>query len=181
LHGHALFHGIEDWARTAGMPRARIGIYHKALAAIADCAPEICIRGVDIPGLNQRYGSPDHPHSVVLQHLLERIDERAEELDERVLVIADDIDAPNDHRRNLRHFQRHSTPGYKSRQLTRIVDTMHFAPSRASRLLQAVDLVAYLHYRITSGRDSDARAIKANRDLWARIEPLVFHSACWRP
>lgn len=181
LHGHALFHGQEDWAPTAGMPRARIGVYHKALAAIATSAPEICIRGVDIPALNRRYGSPDHPHSVVLQHVLENVDKRAESRNERVLVIADDIDAPNDHRRNLRHFQRQSTPGYQSRKLTRIVDTMHFAPSRASRLLQAVDLVAFLHYRISSNRDADPRATKANAALWAHIEPLVFHNWCWEP
>lgn len=181
LHGHALFHGQEDWLAMAPMIRARIGVYHKALEAIASSAPAICIRGVDIPALNRRYDTPDHPHSVVLQHLLETIDERAEQLDERVLIIADDIDAPNDHRRNLQRLQRHSTPGYNSRKLTRIVDTMHFAPSSASRLLQAVDLVAYLHYRIESNRDTDDRAIKANAALWARMGDLVFHSRRWDP
>jgi len=80
LHGHALFHGQEDWAPMAGMPRARISVHHKALAAIATSAPEICIRGIDIPALNRRYGPPDHPHSVVLQHVLENIDKRAEPL-----------------------------------------------------------------------------------------------------
>lgn len=181
FHGHAIFHGLEDWTKLATMPRARIGVYHKVLEAIAATEPEICIRGVDVARLNQRYGAPDHPHSIVLQHLLEDVDRRAEARGERALVIADDIDAPNDHRRDLRHFQRYSTPGYKARKLTRIVDTMHFAPSHASRLLQAVDMVAFLHYRIQSGRDTDSRAVRANHALWGRLDGVVYKTHCWTP
>ena len=31
LHGHALFHGKDDWAALKAMPRARIGVYAAAL------------------------------------------------------------------------------------------------------------------------------------------------------
>ena len=96
-------------------------------------------------------------------------------------MITDDIDAPNDHRRDLRHFQRYSTPGYKSRKITRIVDTMHFAPSHASRLLQVVDMVSFLHYRIQSGRDTDPRAVRANHALWDHLVPVVHKTHCWWP
>lgn len=72
--------------------------------------------------------------------------------------------------------------GYRSRQLTRIVDTIHFAPSKASRMVQAADLVAFLHHRIKSRADTDPRAKRANESLWERIADKVSgYSGCWRP
>jgi hypothetical protein len=58
---------------------------------------------------------------------------------------------------------------------------MHFVPSNASRLVQSADLVAYLHNRIHAGRDRDDRAIRANKELWARIEGKTLHRKCWYP
>ena len=69
LHGHALFHAKDDWKALATMPRARIGVYHDAFQALAAHNVRVFIRGVNIPRLNERYTWPDHPHSVVLQHL----------------------------------------------------------------------------------------------------------------
>lgn len=181
LHGHALFHGKDDWVTLATMPRARIGIYADALDAIAGFPVEIWIRGVDRVRLHERYVRPDHPHAVVLSHLLERLDERAEQRNELVLVIADQVHQEDTYRKSLWHFQRYSTTGYRPRTLTRIVDTIHFAPSVASRLVQAADLVAFLHCRIEARLDTDERAKRANAALWARIEPRVIHSHCWWP
>ena len=91
--------------------------------------------------LVERYVYPEHPHSVVLMHLLERLDDYAAGEDELVLVIADEVDRADEYRRNLWVFQRASTTGYRSRQLKSILDTIHFAPSNASRLVQAADLI----------------------------------------
>ncbi|MBV9097017.1 MAG: DUF3800 domain-containing protein [Frankiaceae bacterium] len=183
LHGHALFHGQDDWAALAGMARARIGIYRQVFDALAGHDVRIFIRGVHVPQLRERYASPDHPHAVVLRHLLERIDEHAasREVDEFVLVIADEVDDAAEYRRDLWRFQRTATPGYRARQITQIVDTMHFVPSHASRLVQAADLIAYLHHRIASGADRDERATAANRAIWAKIDNCVSHSYCWHP
>jgi hypothetical protein len=163
------------------MPRARVGIYNEAFQAIADHDVEIFIRGVDVGQLNRRYIFADHPHAVVLAHLLERIDERAQLLGQHVLVIADEIDQADDYRHSLWLFQRTGTTGYRSRQLTRIVDTIHFAPSRASRLVQAADLVAYLYRRMQTGGERDPRALRANAALWGRIQPRITHRHCWYP
>lgn len=181
LHAHDLFHGKNDWERLAVMPRARIGVYHDAFAAIAQHAAAVVTRGVHVPGLRARYANPHHPHKVVLQHLLERIDLYAAQQGEHALVIADEIDHASDYRADLWRFQREPTPGYRARRLTRVVDTMHFAPSTASRLLQAADLVAYLHRRMNSRADRDPRAVRANTALWARIEHLVWEWGCWYP
>lgn len=182
LHGHALFHGKDDWGPLQTMPRARIGVYNDAFAAIAEHDVKFIIRGVDVPRLQKRYTFPDHPHSVVLTHLLERVDEYAARQDQLALIIADEIDDAAEHRRNFWHFQRYSTGGYKARQIKRIVDTIHFAPSVSSRLLQAADLVAYLHHRRMAKADRHARAIRANDALWGRIESQVLPGAqCWHP
>lgn len=181
LHGYDLFHAKHEWAPLTGMARARIGVYAEALDVIAAHDVRIYIRGVSIPHLEQRYVYPDHPHAVVLSHLIERVDEHADAQQEYTLLIADEVDGADDHRRNLWHFQRYSTGGWRARKICRVVDTIHFAPSNASRLLQAADLVAFLQYRIASGADTDARAIKANEALWARIDPKVRHRWCWTP
>jgi hypothetical protein len=180
LHGYDLFHGEANWLHLKKLHRARIGIYGDALTAIAAHPVDVFIRGVNSRGLRARYAKPWHPHAVVMGHLLERIDERAAKTGDNVLIIADEVDEAATYRRDLWEFQRAATPGYRARQLTQIIDTIHFAPSQASRLLQAVDLIAFLYQRIQRG-EVDDRAKRANDELWRRIEPRVAHIWCWDP
>lgn len=181
LHGYSLLHGEDDWEALKFLTRARIGVYGRALEAIGASDARIIIRGVNIPRLRTRYAAPDHPHDVTLSHLLERVDECADQMGEHALIIADEVDRADTHRRRLWTFQRFSTSGYRSRQLTRIVDTIHFAPSQASRLLQAIDLVVYLYQRRKSDGDRDGRAQRANRHLWDHVDAHVWHDHCWYP
>lgn len=184
LHGYELFHGKAGWAALNRMPRARIAVYRDALAAIAAQPVHLLIRGVDRARLAARYGErADHPHSVVLGHLVERIDECAAAHGELALVIADELaqDDQRQHRDDVWTYRTSGTYGYRGHRLTRIVDTLHFAPSRASRLVQAADLVAFLARRVLCGEDHDPRAIAANEGLWRRVTPRVEHCWCWRP
>ncbi|WP_444949740.1 DUF3800 domain-containing protein [Micromonospora ureilytica] len=73
------------------------------------------------------------------------------------------------------------TGGYRSRRLTRIVDTLHFAPSHASRLVQAVDLVTFLYRRMANDTGHDPREAAANEKLWSWVEQRRYHSWCWSP
>ena len=118
---------------------------------------------------------------MVLEHLLERINEKAAALGELSLVIADEVDQADNHRRNLWYAQRYATSGYRAQKLKRIVDTIHFAPSSASRLLQGADLLAFMHRRIASGVEKDPRAIRTNSVLWGRVAGRVSHQWCWDP
>jgi hypothetical protein len=182
LHAHEIFAGKGDWQRMAPMIRARIGVYDKALQAIADHDVTVIIRSVDITGLDRRYPSGhDHPHSVVLTHLIERVDEYAAAVDERALLIADEVSGQDGYRRDLWLYQRSQTWGYRARKIERVVDTIHFAPSSSSRLVQAADLVAFLARRIKVHVETDERAKKANEALWSRIEPKIHHQGCWWP
>lgn len=179
LHGHPLFHGQEEW--TGVMPRQRIGVYNDAFQAIADHDVQIFLRGLDVARQKKRYVRCDPPHDVCLQHLLERVNGYAKATDQAALVIADELHEHDRHRRNLLDFKDYGTPGYLSSTLPRIVDTIHFAPSHHSRLLQAADLVAFLHRRRKTHIESDARAKRANDKLWQRIVPRIQHQHTWYP
>ncbi|WP_051653027.1 DUF3800 domain-containing protein [Kitasatospora cheerisanensis] len=182
LHGHDIFQAKGHWKKMGPLVRARIGVYNGAFQAVADHDVKIIIRGVDLAGLQRRYGdNHDAPHSIVLTHLLERVEEYARSQNEFALMIADEVPGQDGYRDELAYYKSVGTWGYRAKQLTRIVDTMHFAPSRASRLVQAADLIAYLHRRISSQADVDDRARRANEKLWERIQPKVQHSLTWYP
>jgi hypothetical protein len=181
LHGYDIVSGKGDWKWLAPKVRARLDIYHKALEVIANHDVKVIIRGVDILGLNARYSQPDHPHSVVLTHLIERVDEYAESVNELAIMIADEVDGQDGYRRNLWKYQQSGTWGYRSRQITRIVDTIHFAPSTSSRLVQAADLIAHMANRKATSATRSPKAQRADETLWARIAPKVSHDLCWSP
>jgi len=182
LHGYDLFQGKGDWEPIKLMPRARIGVYDRALCVIADHDVKVIIRGVLT---QQLHDHARQPHTVALAHLLECCDEHLEAMNDLGLVIADEPGQANqqsEYRADLRRYQDIDNLGYHRRRITRIVDTIHFAPSSASRLVQAVDLIAFLHHRIkTTPETADARAVRANAALWQRIQSRVTHCYCWRP
>ena len=72
------------------------------------------------------------------------MDECATSLGDYVLVIADEVDGQARHHADLSSYREVGTTGYRHRKLTRIVDTLHFAPSHASRLVQAADVITFL-------------------------------------
>jgi hypothetical protein len=179
LHGHEIFHGRGAW--TGAPVRARIGVFDDVIEAISVEEVRIIARAMDVVGQNTRYLTPASPYQVVLQHLLERIDECAVRLDDYALVIADEVSDPARHRTDLASYRKIGTIGYRRRRLSRIVDTLHYAPSNASRLVQAADMVAFLYRRSFCHQETDPRARKAKVSMWRRLEPRVHHELCWFP
>lgn len=176
LHGHRLFQGQEDWEPLRFMPRARIGIYHQAFTSIAANEVKIILRGIEIHAGNRSKSPQVRPHSTVLKHILQQVNDFAVRTKQWALVIADEIDNQDSHRKNLRVLQTRKDRAERSSSLSRIVDTIHFAPSHSSRLIQASDLVVYLHRRIQiHGLGHDLRAQRANAALWKQIESQVIH------
>jgi len=183
LHGHDLFHAKRDWAVMRGKHRALISVYTQACEAIGRSSAEIIIRGIDREGQQKRYPYVQDPHSVVLEHLLERIHERAKARREYALVIADEIQEAARYQDVLVFGRRYQTSGYRSTKLDRIVDTIHFVPSRSSRLIQAADLIAFLHNRrATVTAKTDPREKAALDLIWSHLDPRVLPSTgCWFP
>jgi hypothetical protein len=181
LHGYEVFQAYRRWEPLAHMIRARIGVYTEAFEAIGRHDVKIVLRGVQADQLKTRYAKPLDPHSVVLGHILERANPVSLELDEFALVIADEVDAAAKYRADLSTYKAGATSGLRSSTLRRIVDTIHFAPSSASRLVQAADLVAFLYNRIERKTSGDGRALKATREIWEIISGNIVHQHCWLP
>ena len=98
-----------------------------------------------------------------------------------VRLIADEVDAQAKHRADLSTYREVGTLGYRHRKLTRIVDTLHFAPSNASRLVQAADVIAFLYRRVFTCEETDERSRRAKLAMWKRLVPRVQHELCWFP
>jgi hypothetical protein len=181
LHGYEIYHGSKTWK---GVPvRARIAVLDDVIEAVASQDARVIARGMDEAGQRARYEHPEPAHSIVLQHLLERIDDCSTSLGEHALVIADEVgvDGEAKHRADLSVYRAVGTTGYRARKLTRIVDTLHFAPSTASRLVQAADVIAFMYRRAFAVQETDERARKVKVRLWNRLRPRVYHQGCWFP
>ncbi|WPF82139.1 DUF3800 domain-containing protein [Sanguibacter sp. 4.1] len=179
LHGKEIFHGQDGWD---GVPvRARIAIFRRAMKVVRESGARYVVRGMDSERHRARYATPFPPHEVVPAHLLESLDALAQDEDEHILVVADEIHSQDRHRSNFRDYRSWGTPGYKSRRLDRVRDTIHFAPSHYSCLLQAADLVTYLYRRRRTHSEPDARAQAATDTVWAEIQPAVAVASTWVP
>lgn len=181
LHGYPLFHGDGEWAPIKHHIRALISVYDQAMRAIGGQDVQIILRGLDVRRLKARYTDPWPEHQVVLQHTLERLNEFGRSVSEQVLVIADEINDPNRHRAQLHSFRQAGTPGYRSSKLDHIVDTIHFVPSQHSRLVQAADLVAFLHRRRMTVQETNAKQAAAIQRVWGHVAHRIHHDLTWQP
>lgn len=179
LHGKEIFHGQDGWA---GVPvRVRIAIYRRAMTIVRESGARFIVRGMDCAKQRARYRKVQPPHEVVLAHLLEQLDLFARQRKTHVLVVADEVHTSERHRTNFRDYRAWGTPGYKSSTLDRIIDTIHFAPSHHSRLLQASDLMTYLYRRRKTHPEPNARAQAATDSVWSELLPTIEHEWTWEP
>ena len=174
LHGHALLQATEFWEPMRDDVDARITVYSDALQAIADSDGILILTaGIDIARLQRRYTAPHHPHREALDTLAQSLNELAQERDTDFLAIADEVDQSRTLRADYWDLQRVDTLSRYGGKLDRAVDALHFAPSQHSWLLQAADLVSYLHFRIRRIPVTDARSVKASADLWDIVAGVV--------
>ncbi|MGI8647116.1 MAG: hypothetical protein ACR2JX_02640 [Mycobacteriales bacterium] len=66
----------------------------------------VIARAMGVVGQRARYRVPDPAHTVVLQHLLERVDECVTSLGDYALVIADEVEGQARHRADLSSYRR---------------------------------------------------------------------------
>lgn len=170
IHGHEVFHGKGDWR---GVPtRARVGIFHKVVGAVMREDVVVLLRGVDARRLEDRqrrraYPVKFPPEQVCFQHILQRADDVARGRDTYALVIADDRSDRDRHRDRFATYRTEGTPGaYMRSNLDRLLDTVHFALSHRSRMLQAVDVLAFVYRRYRTVQEVDPRAAREMQRLW---------------
>lgn len=185
LHAHELVQGKGGWKPLARMHRARIKVYEEVLEAIARHETTFIVEGIDRTKLSARYSKPDHPHSLALTWIMERIHEYTNSVAQHsgvpafALLIADEVDQHDEHRRNLWVAQRDGTWGYKPQILDRIVDTIYFTPSHSSRLLQAADVATFIYRRRATHIETDPRSEAAWARLYRLLEPRIVRQRIW--
>lgn len=171
LHGHDLYQGKAQWKPMARQIRGRIAVYRHALEVIADHCEGFYVRGVHTQRFDRRYGGGFDQHTAVMAFLMEEFDDHCIPQDQLMLCIADECGTQATVRSDLRHFREYGTWGYRGRKIERLLDTFHFVPSHESRLIQAVDLVAFLYQRMNDHTETDQRSERANKELWSIVEP----------
>ncbi|MFN4000969.1 DUF3800 domain-containing protein [Microcella sp.] len=182
LHGYEIMSGKNDWSLLRGKTRAAISIYRNALAEIASVpGARAFVEGVDIPRLNARYRYPQAPHQIALRHLLEKLNDYASRVGDRVLVIADEVPDQQAHAMRMASYQSLTTGGYKPSKLSRIEFPITFGKSAESPGIQCADMIVYLHRRIDANEHLDERAANTARDLWTVVKPLRPVVRRWDP
>jgi len=183
LHGYDLAWGSGDWSALKGRVKICAAIYERAIDIIASCDVKIASRGVNMPALRARYKTEVDFHSIALTFVLERIETIATNNETVALVIADEVGAKQSlYRKDFKGYQRNGTWGYKSKKLEHLVDTIHFAPSVSSRLIQAADLVSYV--RLQKDKVSaNPTALQFYKDRWRTLlnQDRVFEDSLWNP
>lgn len=166
LHGYELSGGEGKWEGIA--PRARVRIYQNAIDEIVSVEGAAVCHG----SVNLRTRAPGDAHRWALTIALERINDYAAYNNERVIGICDDVGNKSTYQRMYARARKFGTPGRFGSTLPKFSDGLHFTPSCYSRLVQAVDLVAYVYRRSQFLPFSDARANKAMADMFATMQPL---------
>lgn len=179
LHAADLVGGKKDWERFRPSDKipTRIAIYERAIDVITSFDVSVYIRGADLDTFASRYAHDD-VHGTVLGWVLERVQNDAKSHGDYALAIADELQHRDRYRRAMRNYQRWGTDGWKPEVLDRIADTLHFAPSHSSRLLQAADLVSYSHTQ-TCRSHADTRAKEVWWRIWDKLRPTVKEASCW--
>lgn len=110
------------------------------------------------------------PEQVCFQHILQRVNKLAEGRGTYALVIADERGDRERHRERFATYQTEGTPGvYMHTTLGSLLDTVHFAPSHHSRMLQAADMLAFTYRRYQTVKETDARAQRIMERMWSKM------------
>jgi hypothetical protein len=170
IHGYPLFHGEDDWKGVGA--RARVRVFDQVVEAIADADVTILLRAVSRSRLLERQAHTNYPvdfppEQVCFQHILQRADRVARSAGTHALMIADERGDRERHRERFAMYQTQGTPGvYMQTKLDRLLDTVHFAPSHHSRMIQAADMLAFIYRRVRTVTETDARAEAAMGRIW---------------
>jgi Protein of unknown function (DUF3800) len=173
LHGHALFHGRKGFESLEGKIDLRIRLYRRGLRSLVKAATDVIFVGIDWSDPALPYDLDLHRMQAV-REMLPVIEEQVGHMREHCLLIADEED------RTRREFtaavREHKQCCVEDLGECRIVDNVLFVDSRDSPGVQCVDLAAYLHHRVDSGRDKNRRARAANRKLYSVLEGCAVRS-----
>jgi hypothetical protein len=170
IHAHELIQGSGMWSPLRGRVRARIRLLNAAVEVVAASSASLVVSSVEPGPGNSPIASAvavSSAYSRALQSAVRLIDDQCVREDVHVALIADDVVDQDLHRRSLLTSEVTGRSLVASLRASRLVDTLYFGPSHASRLLQAADICAYVFRREMATRGSDdlaARTVHAMAD-----------------
>lgn len=188
LHAKDLFGGEGVWANVA--PAYRAWVAERVIQETVESGVRFCARGVDGPRLLARQARENYPvnfsvEQEAFKHLLQRVDGYASAQGTHALVIADDRNDREARRQDLALHRVTGTPGdYWHTNFGAILDTLHFAPSHHSRMLQAADHVAFFYRRrqeINPERDPRAETVVARIAALLNAPTVAYQCGLWVP
>jgi hypothetical protein len=175
LRGSQIWNGKGKWKNIGD--RYRYAVFIHAIEKLAELEIEIALQGINRKKLEDRYHYPSPPHELALKYLLEQLDKKFLRVSSKGIVICDETGSrseDNKYRALLREWRETGTGGHFPRNLTSIVDTLHFVPSHESRVVQAIDLVTFLHQRRTVTRHPEPLEGEVLNQLWSTIEKKII-------
>ena len=183
FHGYDLFNANGDWVLLKNEYETIKLIFLGIIDLILSFDIEIYMKGVTQDNFRKRY--PEHTrqdiHNAAMIWCLEKIQKQLALTKELVLVVADqEHEGESFYRENLRHFQMNPTFGWQPVVLSNIVDTIHFAPSNASYMLQAIDLLSYANILVRKNV-KDSRYLAFQNQLRNKLfnSGRVYYHGTW--
>ena len=176
------FHGIEVWNGQKHWTKLdhaeRISAYEAALGLLGVYDLSVAHATIDKVKLHDRHGgaADENAYRLALQFLLEKVD--ANMGSSLKVLVADEAKEQQLHAieivADMQHWGVGEVPG---RQLTRVIDSLHFVRSNASPGVQLADMTAYVLQRHRRGREGHPEAEAAMRRL---IQIVSSHTQTYR-
>ncbi|RLP11513.1 DUF3800 domain-containing protein [Propionibacterium australiense] len=145
FHAAQMFGGRGEWRPLRGRHREVGEIVSTILRHAEQHDIRYFVRGVDIPALKQRYSIPRHPHSVALEHVLQRLERHGAYLrlpPHAIRVVADEVDLSSELQSQFAGYQQYGTHSrYYDNRLEHLISPMDFHDSRTEFGLQLIDIV----------------------------------------
>ncbi|MCZ8203109.1 DUF3800 domain-containing protein [Gemmatimonas sp.] len=170
-------------------PAGRIACYEELLSLLAPYHARIFSRGINKRGLAIRQArtglAPGHPYDRGFQYLVERINDwlASPTVSALGLIVADEQQEVE--RRMIHQFNQWThigtTTGYRAREITHLLPSLHYVRSVDSRLVQMADCVAFLRNRVAkiNGNPKTASDREVLRLWTTHCAPLVVDDRVW--
>lgn len=184
FHGTDLFSGKGIWRVITKGERYINSVLDRAFQVLSSLEFSILLQGIDKKRLEDRYSLSDNPHRLALKFLIEKIDRKLEDFDSFGIIICDETGSALEkdaYRDLLREIQVDGTGGPYARKIVRIVDTLHFVSSKKSRGIQAIDLITFLHRRISVHTHASDAEYQFTQMLWGKVRDKVVYQRTWAP
>ncbi len=146
FHGNEIWQGTHHWEGKS--PAELLAAYADLMALLDTCDVDIAHASIHKANLHARYrgAADENAYRLALQFLVEKVDSYGSDL--KILIADESKDQQVPAVRMVAGMQSWSWGGeVPGKQLTTVIDTLHFVDSCASPGVQIADLVAYVIQR----------------------------------